>query len=720
MCTFCPGDAFKDLRCHSCIATFDICQSCIDDWQPCHRCGEAHCRPHMKFPGLCLVCWSLVEGYAERRRRFLQILRPQQVQPPLQLDPFHDDQQVAPYIQPMVIVVEQPVPPVWLKLGDLAPCERLFFAYSPTVNHSAAFELLEACWALKRNVQIPDRVSLNLLLTCPPDSFVQLVPLQQPHEDFMFLQDQFILGGCFGSEPDPWRPVVRLCRRKLAGSLNKWAESQLPTIKLLEQPLELDDRLTKGPGDDQNGVEFGGNFLLSPAVTSPTDELPAGPAGPKVPPHLAAPWGKLIVGDARHPEKQCTNPEQGMSGNSLSKVTRDALCTHTLQPVVPIDTSWLLVGHVDEIISFAQGGDGPCLSVASPALMLKLLEMLHDLWPKYGSLTCLHAGKSSGEDHHEQAPSDLLTRKDYNLDIHQNAIAPIVERLKATTGVVDVLELPVWFEPSMHGKPLHQTKAHAETVDVVNMIVLPGAVIVPRPYGPRLPFDAAAQIVSVLAGRCDTKPTARPFHHWPGPGETLLKTACIFAPCPAEHHEARRDALVFGKTDGWLRSDPIVQLARQIADRNGITISSLDDLSQPLGLCRLQIPLDHVDVVEWLIAECYAARGIHCEFADDWIYHRNAGELHCGSNSIRTPPLDWPPIDPRKAFSCPYDETTVEPPRPSGPIEFKNQEKVIVSLNGEDKPGVALMNRKPQDPANMFVRIDGKTVEVACDSVRRA
>jgi hypothetical protein len=121
-----------------------------------------------------------------------------------------------------------------------------------------------------------------------------------------------------------------------------------------------------------------------------------------------------------------------------------------------------------------------------------------------------------------------------------------------------------------------------------------------------------------------------------------------------------------------------------------------------------------------LIAECYAARGIHCEFADGWIYHRNAGELHCGSNSIRTPPLDWPPIDPSKAFSCSYDETTVEPPRPSGPVEFKNQEKVIVALDGENKPGVALVNRKPENPANMFVRIDGKTVEVPRDSVRRA
>jgi hypothetical protein len=110
---------------------------------------------------------------------------------------------------------------------------------------------------------------------------------------------------------------------------------------------------------------------------------------------------------------------------------------------------------------------------------------------------------------------------------------------------------------------------------------------------------------------------------------------------------------------------------------------------------------------------------LHCEFANDWIYHRNPGELHCGSNSLRTPPLDWPPIDPSKAFSCLYDETTVEPPRPSGPVEFKNQEKVIVSLDGEDRPGVALVNRKPNNPANMYVRINGNTVEVPRDSVRR-
>jgi hypothetical protein len=56
------------------------------------------------------------------------------------------------------------------------------------------------------------------------------------------------------------------------------------------------------------------------------------------PPLAGAPYGKIVLGDAddRGPTSQFEH----------------FLRAQTIQPVVTIDTSWLSVGHVDEIMSF--------------------------------------------------------------------------------------------------------------------------------------------------------------------------------------------------------------------------------------------------------------------------------------------------------------------------------------------------------------------------------
>jgi hypothetical protein len=87
---------------------------------------------------------------------------------------------------------------------------------------------------------------------------------------------------------------------------------------------------------------------------------------------------------------------------------------------------------------------------------------------------------------------------------------------------------------------------------------------------------------------------------------------------------------------------------------------------------------------------------------------------------VRRPPDDWPEIDADRAISCLYDETTVAPPEPIGPITFKNQEKVSVLHDGQNKSAVVMANRTPKDPANIIVKIGTTQIEVPRDTVRKA
>lgn len=259
-------------------------------------------------------------------------------------------------------------------------------------------------------------------------------------------------------------------------------------------------------------------------------------------------------------------------------------------------------------------------------------------------------------------------------------------------------------------RTLHQCKAHALTVDVVNMIVLPQGVIVPRPHGPRLPYDVAAKVVTQLLRRAPKlDPRKLPLVHWPDSAASLRRVAIGFTTCPADAYGTRPRSLEVEKQSPWLGDRDVLALAEQIAKASSLSPDSLDE---PLGLCRLVIPLPQVDVVEWLIAELYDERGIRCTFADDWAYHVNGGDLHCGTNSIRRPPEDWPVASPRDLLSCLYDETTAAPPQPqvpAGPVRPKNLQKVVASYQGKDVPGKALMNRNPSVAGNIVVRPDDGT-----------
>ncbi|MFN8393843.1 MAG: protein-arginine deiminase family protein [Bacteroidia bacterium] len=112
------------------------------------------------------------------------------------------------------------------------------------------------------------------------------------------------------------------------------------------------DRISSLVSKLNNALNYGGNIEVSPS----TD---------------LAPFGKIIVGTS-------------LDGNRvMSPLLLSLLDAQSWQPVVEIDTEWLAVGHVDELLAFSPA---PALTAksamlyADPQLALKILRAASDLW----------------------------------------------------------------------------------------------------------------------------------------------------------------------------------------------------------------------------------------------------------------------------------------------------------------------------------------------------
>jgi hypothetical protein len=56
---------------------------------------------------------------------------------------------------------------------------------------------------------------------------------------------------------------------------------------------------------------------------------------------------------------------------------------------------------------------------------------------------------------------------------------------------------------------------------------------------------------------------------------------------------------------------------------------------------KVWIPEDNVDLFEAYMVAVLSRIGLTVHFIDDWdYYHRMDGEVHCGTNVLRTPPED--------------------------------------------------------------------------------
>lgn len=195
------------------------------------------------------------------------------------------------------------------------------------------------------------------------------------------------------------------------------------------------------------------------------------------------PWGRIYYGPGRR-------------GEWMDNALKRFLAAQTVQRPFEIDTAWLTVGHVDEIISFVPGGPaGFKLLLASPTMARTILTgipaanraathmMVGRTFPVYNT-----AGNYVGERNAEIDVATYLAdaaAQRFNATV-QGRLNNVKQTLRRQLGLDRrgfpdanvIIELPVLYMRTPEGL------ADAMTAGVANMIVINNHCIVPDPFGP--------------------------------------------------------------------------------------------------------------------------------------------------------------------------------------------------------------------------------------------
>ncbi|HEY2963438.1 MAG TPA: protein-arginine deiminase family protein [Pyrinomonadaceae bacterium] len=328
---------------------------------------------------------------------------------------------------------------------------------------------------------------------------------------------------------------------------------------------------------------------------------------------------------------------------------RSFLEAQAVQPILAFDTSWLHVGHVDEVAIFVPSNAPKGYKLLMSSTQLATL-ILTEAIAQGGPVTKLFRGKqrlvpSSGHQFEvaaEVTVSDLLTsHRSANDTIQADHLSPIETRLRA--GLLleqhaterdrqDIVYLPIYYDmPDLPpGFTVGLTSAHFPhpiNLQVISRLNDSGQlerhVIVPRPFGPRMrPADALVVLTNAHVN-----------------GVELRR----LTPMAGGHFE-------------WARKDTLLSA---LATTFGVTEANIRDHSNNRGKFaagkvknnwdRIWIPEDNVDLFEACIQILLEDIGLTVHWVDDWeTYHRRTGEIHCGTNVVRTPPEAAP------GYSGPY------------------------------------------------------------------
>ena len=273
------------------------------------------------------------------------------------------------------------------------------------------------------------------------------------HED-VWMQDCMELG--FANLPNTGYHVVMRAPRNT--TLNDFAR----TLRTADFGYH-----EKGGAQQVSDYDATGNLECTPPVTV---------AGKRYP------WGRMYYG--------------GQPGSRMLPATVAFLEAQTVQAPFEIDTSFLAVGHVDEIMTFvpAPGPKGFKLLLASPDLAYKILKDSKDAHGG-SSLLVERLIRGTPSAHRVEITIKAFLETGYatvpkataaELDAFNKVIQA---KITAVKGVLcrelalddaDILEVPVIFieHHALRGM------ADALTADMVNMLVLNRHCIIPKPFGP--------------------------------------------------------------------------------------------------------------------------------------------------------------------------------------------------------------------------------------------
>ena len=451
------------------------------------------------------------------------------------------------------------------------------------------------------------------------------------------------------------------------------------------------------------------------------------------PPVDGHPFGKIVIGEGD--VRPLDGPLRELFDSSSE-----------VQPVVTVDTTWLAVGHVDEVLTFLpdRASDGHVVLRASPEVAVALIDKASDLY--FGGVSIHHPDRiqpwrplttarhrMSAGSHpvtrlfrgklwlhaHPRAtaygseeggtPDDyqdmgevlnppriylrmvdwydgLLTSSlapyypDSTQDVHyysaalsaweleffeggtnevivEEQLTALDELLADEFPALPVHRVPVVFDRAPLGDEsprLGVAVTAAFTPNLVNLQFVNGTVLIPHPFGPRMaPADAAAVVAGVLrdeglgaiAGRVSPRYFTR--HRLDTVQVWLnasLQDGRIQTPFGSAADLAREFADGFPGVS-WSEIESRIQRANRSAfDASG----RLRD-----GWRLIKIPERTVDLFQAYTHVILDALGLRAHWVDSWFYHVRLGEIHCGTNVLRTVPRTRTPWWDRIPVSSP-------------------------------------------------------------------
>jgi protein-arginine deiminase len=306
---------------------------------------------------------------------------------------------------------------------------------------------------------------------------IRVSPASAPYQyNDCWMQDAMEPG--YTQAGNQWRNVVLRANRGTGWLLSNFAKDELlaPNYGWISVSSY---RSTFAGGSAPNGwLDWFGNLEVTPAL----------PGWPR---------GRIYYG--------------ANGANSLDPAIVAFLNAQSIQgPAVALDTGWLLIKHVDEMICWVPSGNP-----SRPYKMLvpdtTLMATMLDSWVTagYGALPLLQPYFSSLT---VSSMANSTTRRNFNATLQSTRINPMIEAAKTGFGLTeaDVIRVPAWYN----------TDGSSYVPCMVNAALANGHLLVSDPFGPRV--SGIDLIQQDLQNRLSSLPLTihflddRQYHLWSG------------------------------------------------------------------------------------------------------------------------------------------------------------------------------------------------------------
>lgn len=304
-----------------------------------------------------------------------------------------------------------------------------------------------------------------------------------------------------------------------------------------------------------------------------------------------------------------------------------------------------------------------------------------------------------GEGPERTYPADITVREllygEADLDgestnafIERQFLADAAQRLRSEFPQARMFPLPVIFDRVAStrewGIAASAFTTSAFTPDVLNLQVVNGRLLVPRPYGPRMRLTDAIAVIQAATAELDLPDSMlrriderfvrrnglRIGVYWILRQPPVYRTISTIGTVRLLYGGLETEAQVIEQFRDSFPGASDRQLRRHIIEPNRRHFDARGRLRD--GWRRFEITETMVDLFETYIQAVAAEIDVPLFWIDSWFYHVHAGGIHCGTNVLRIP---------SRESTLPNVWGVEDLNYSNQPLEFEDEEITVPALN---------------------------------------